>query len=62
MTVLDSLITSLSRVGEYNGDDQVAPAVILWPDKERRWEQIHKPCWNSQIDTDEHKPYSETLL
>ena len=34
MTVLDALIQSLSRAGEYNRDDQVPPAVILWPDKE----------------------------
>lgn len=38
MTVLDAIIQSLSRAGEYNRDDQVAPAVILWPDKERQWE------------------------
>jgi len=40
MTILDSLIASLSRAGEYNRDDQVAPAVILWPDKERQWEPV----------------------
>ncbi len=39
MTVLDAIIQSLSRAGEYNRDDQVAPAVILWPDKERQWER-----------------------
>jgi len=40
MTVLDAIIQSLSRAGEYNRDDQVAPAVILWPDKERQWEPV----------------------
>ena len=40
MTVLDALIQSLSRAGEYNRDDQVPPAVILWPDKERQWEPL----------------------
>ncbi len=40
MTVLDASIQSLSRAGEYNRDDQVAPAVILWPDKERQWERV----------------------
>jgi len=40
MTLLDSIIQSLSRAGEYNRDDQVAPAVILWPDKERQWEPL----------------------
>ncbi len=34
MTLLDALIQSVTRAGEYNRDDQVAPAVILWPDKE----------------------------
>jgi hypothetical protein len=40
MTVLDALIQSLSRAGEYNRDDQVPPAVFLWPDKERQWEPL----------------------
>ena len=40
MTVLEALIQSLSRAGEYSRDDQVAPAVILWPDKERQWEPV----------------------
>jgi hypothetical protein len=40
MTVLDALLLSLSRAGEYNRDDQVAPAVVLWPDKERQWEPV----------------------
>ena len=40
MTVLDAIIQSLSRAGEFNRDDQVAPAVILWPDKERQWEPV----------------------
>jgi hypothetical protein len=40
MTILDAIIQSLSRAGEYNQDDQVAPAVILWPDKERQWEPV----------------------
>lgn len=40
MTLLDALIQSVTRSGEYNRDDQVAPAVILWPDKERQWEPV----------------------
>ncbi len=40
MTVVDAIIQSLSRAGEFNRDDQVAPAVILWPDKERQWEPV----------------------
>lgn len=38
MTILDAVIQSLSLAGEHNRDDQVAPSVILWPDKERQWE------------------------
>ena len=37
---VDALIQSVTRAGEYNRDDQVAPAVILWPDKERQWEPV----------------------
>lgn len=40
MNILDAIIQSLGRAGEYNRDDQVAPAVILWPDKERQWEPV----------------------
>ncbi len=40
MTLIDTIIQSLIRAGEYNRDDQVAPAVILWPDKERQWEPV----------------------
>jgi hypothetical protein len=40
MTLLDAFIQSLSRASADNRDDQVAPAVILWPDKERPWEPV----------------------
>ena len=40
MTFLDATIQSFNRAGEYNRDDQVAPAVVLWPDKERQWEPL----------------------
>ena len=40
MTVLDAIIQSLSRAGACDRDDQVAPAMILWPDKERQWEPV----------------------
>lgn len=36
-TLLDALIQALSLAGQYNKDDQVAPAAILWTDKERQW-------------------------
>jgi len=40
MTVLDAIIQSLSRSAKYNRDDQGAPAVIFWPDKEPQWEPL----------------------
>ena len=40
MTVLEALIHSVTRAGEFNRDDQVGPAVVLWPDKDRQWEAL----------------------
>lgn len=40
MTLIEALIHSFSRAGEYNRDDQAAPAVVLWPDKDRHWEAV----------------------
>ena len=40
MTVLDAIIQALGRAADHNRDDYVAPAVILWPDKERQWEPV----------------------
>ena len=37
-TVLFELFQALERVHAYNPHDQVAPAVILWTDKDRQWE------------------------
>lgn len=39
-TVLDSLLTALSKAADYNRNDQAAPAVILWPDEARQWEPL----------------------
>ena len=36
-TVLDAVIESLNRAASFNRDVQVAPAAILWPDKEGQW-------------------------
>ena len=54
MTFLDALIQSVTRAGEYNRDDQIAPAVVLWPDKERQWEAL-KPSLRELV------PYLLTL-
>ena len=37
MTFADSVIEALRRAGQYNRNDQVAPAAVLWPDKDRLW-------------------------
>lgn len=39
-TVLFELLRSLAHAGEYNAQDQTAPAVILWTDKDRQWEPL----------------------
>ncbi|MBX3053887.1 MAG: BREX-1 system phosphatase PglZ type B [Caldilineaceae bacterium] len=39
-TLLDSLITSLHQASAYNRHDQMPPAAVLWPDKERQWEAL----------------------
>jgi hypothetical protein len=44
MTVLDALIQSLSRAGEYNRDDQVPPAVILRRYRFVRVSSSHPVC------------------
>ena len=36
-TLLDALAQALTRAGFYNSNDQVAPAAVLWPDKEGQW-------------------------
>lgn len=40
VTFLDALVVALARAGEYNKNDLVPPAAVLWPDKERQWEVL----------------------
>ncbi len=40
MTVLDSLLRTLQKAADYNRDDVVSPAAILWPDEKREWERL----------------------
>lgn len=40
MMVIKHLIKSLRTSAHYNPDIQVAPACILWPDKDRQWEMV----------------------
>ena len=37
MKVIEALIKSLRSAAQYNASAQVAPAAILWTDKEREW-------------------------
>lgn len=36
-TFLDALVDALIAAGVYNRNDQIAPAAVLWTDKERQW-------------------------
>ena len=40
MTIFNAILDSVAKAAEYNRNDQVAPAVILWTDKERQWEPM----------------------
>jgi hypothetical protein len=40
ITVLDALVEALRAAGRYDRNDQVAPAAVLWPDRERQWESL----------------------
>lgn len=39
-TVLDGLVVAIEGAATWNRNDQVAPAVVLWPDRERQWEPL----------------------
>lgn len=39
-TAFDALLTSISKAAEFNKDDAVAPAAILWTDEKREWERL----------------------
>ena len=39
-TVLDALLVSIQKAGDYNRDDAEAPAVVLWTDEKREWEAL----------------------
>ena len=40
MRVLDHLLKAIRDAGKFNPDFQVAPACILWPDRDRQWEAV----------------------
>jgi len=40
MLVIDSLVNSIKEAKKYNSNTQIAPAAVLWTDKERQWEPV----------------------
>jgi hypothetical protein len=40
LTLLDTLLASMQKAAEYNQNDTVAPAAVLWPDERREWERL----------------------
>jgi len=40
MKILDGLIKAIRSAAVFNPDVQVAPACILWPDRDRQWEAV----------------------
>ena len=42
-TFLDALADALEGASAYNSQDQARPAAILWPDKDRQWEELLPP-------------------
>ena len=40
VTVFDSLLGALQKAADYNRDDTVPPAAVLWPDEKREWTQL----------------------
>jgi len=39
-TVFDALVASIQKAADFNRDDTVPPAAILWPDEKREWERL----------------------
>ena len=40
MRMLDHFLAAVRDAAVYNPEVQVAPACILWPDKDRQWEAV----------------------
>ena len=40
ITVFDALLASLQKAADYNRDDTIRPAAVLWPDEKREWERL----------------------
>ncbi len=53
MTVFDSLVAALQKSADYNRDDTVPPAAVLWPDEKREWEKLAHRLRNANGDIPE---------
>jgi hypothetical protein len=40
VTVFDAVLVALQKAADYNRDDAVRPAAVLWPDEKREWEWL----------------------
>ncbi len=40
MLVIDSLVNAIREAKKYNSNTQIAPAAVLWTDKDRQWESV----------------------
>jgi len=40
MTFFDTILAALQKAADYNRDDTVPPAAVLWPDEKREWEKL----------------------
>ena len=40
MRVIEHLVKSIRSAAIFNPEVQVAPACILWPDRDRQWESV----------------------
>jgi hypothetical protein len=40
LTVFDALLDSLQKSADFNRDDTVPPAAVLWPDEKREWTRL----------------------
>src|SRR5260370_32301528 len=39
-TINDSLLAAIQKAADYNRDDTVPPAAVLWTDEKREWERL----------------------
>lgn len=40
MLVIDGVVNSIREAKKYNSNTQIAPAAVLWTDKDRQWEAV----------------------